>query len=404
MAPATLTTAEERPTRPVPPVLGALLVGLSALEVLLVSALSLTVELLGGRPLTPYVAPQYWLDYDAGFVRRGLPGEVLRLLSGDRTPTYAAAKVFGVGLSLAAVLAMALLALLLARRVPHRWTALALAAAVVVGPLGLPLFARDLGRYDAVGVLVLVALAAVPWLRLPPVLVLLGAAALAAVAVASEEFLVVLVVPVALLAVWPTLRRHQVRRGWAAVVVLPSVVVAGLSALLPAPPAVLRSALAAARAAGVPPSVPLVPGQTDHDAVSRLAYGFVENVRTYYSILTPAGVAGTTLIWAAVYLVLVGLVWHLVGRSIRERVFVLLTCGGALAALALSVAGIDFRRWWTLAAVAVLCAVLQLTSDRHRPSRRVGPVVVLALAALGATGIMLQGMPAYWTVPWWRLR
>ena len=404
MAPATLTDAEERSTRPVLPVLGALLIILSALEVLLVTALSLTVELVGGRPLTPYVAPQYWLDYDAGYVRRGLPGEVLRLLSSGRTPTYAAAEVFGVGLSLAAVLAMAVLALLLARQAPHRWSALALAAAVVVGPLGLPLLARDLGRYDAVGVLVLVALAAIPWSRLPPVLVLLGAAALAVVAVASEEFLVVLVVPVALAAVWPTLRRDRVPRGWAVVVALPSVVVAGLSALLPAPPTVLRSALAAARAAGVPPSVPLVPGQTDHDAVSRLGYGFVENVRTYYSILTPAGVAGTTLIWAATYLVLVGLVWHLLGRSVRERAFVLLTTGGAFAALALSVAGIDFRRWWTLAAVAVLCVVLQLTCGGRRPPRRTGPVVVLALAALGATGIVLQGMPAYWTVPWWRLR
>lgn len=406
MAPATtLTPTEERASGGSGlPVLGGVLIALAALVVLANTTVSLVGEVSSGRPLTPYVAPQYWLDYDAGFLRRALPGEVLRLLCGA-SPSYAAVKLAGVALSVAAVLAVALLALLLARRTRDRWTAVTVAAVVVVGPLGLPLLARDLGRYDTVGVLVLVVLAAVPWSRLPLPLAVPGAALPAAVAVASEEFLVILVVPVALVALWPALRERPHRYAWAVVAALPSFVLAGLSAALPAPPAVLRSAVAAARSAGVPPPVPLVPGQADHDAVSRLAYGFVDNVRTYYSILTPAGVAGTTLVWAAVYLVLVGLVWHLLGRSWRERAFLLLTVGGALAALALSVAGIDFRRWWTLAALTVLCLVLLLdpllpsTPDVARQGRR---VVVLALVALGGTGIMLADMPAYWILPWWR--
>ena len=407
MAPSTtLTTAEERASDGSGlPVLGGVLIALAAFVVLATTTVSLVGEVTSGRPLTPYVAPQYWLDYDGGFLRRALPGEVLRLLSGGSTPSYAAVKLAGVALSVAAVLAVVLLALLLARRTRTRWTAVTVAAVVVVGPLGLPLLARDLGRYDAVGVLVLVVLAAVPWSRLPVPLAVLGATLLAVVAVASEEFLVILVVPVALVALWPSLRDRPHRYAWAVASALPSFVLAGLSAALPAPPAVLRSAVAAARAAGVPPPVPLVPGQADHDAVSRLAYGFVENVRTYYSILTPAGVAGTTLVWAAVYLVLVGLVWHLLGRSWRERAFLLLAVGGALAALALSVAGIDFRRWWTLAALTVLCLVLLLdpllpsTPEAGRQGKR---VVVLALVALGATGIMLADVPAYWILPWWR--
>lgn len=409
MAPTTtLTTIQERASeRLLLPAVGRVLIAGAALVVLVTSTVSLIGEVASGRPLTPYVAPQYWLDYDGGFLRRALPAEALRLLTGGDAPSYAAVKLVGVGLSVAAVLSVVLLALLLARHAPDRWTALTVVAVVLVGPLGLPLLARDLGRYDAIGIVVLVTLTALPWSRLPSLLAVLGAAALAAVAVASEEFLVILVVPVAVVSVWPVLRRGSRPHGWAAVVALPSLVVAGLSAVLPAPPAVLRSAVAAARTAGVPPPVPLVPGQADHDAVSRLAYGFGENVRTYYSILTPAGVAGTAVVWAAVYLVLVGLVWHLLGRSLRERAFVLLAAGGALAALALSVAGIDFRRWWTLAAVAVLCLVLLLTSLLPSTPGRSdvpdgGPLVVLALVALGATGIMLADVPAYWTLPWWR--
>lgn len=410
MAPVTTVTAtqEHGADRARPPVVGAVLIALVAVADLAISTVSLIGEVVSGRPLTPYVAPQYWLDYDGGFVRRALPGEVLRLLTSGDSPSYAAVKLVGVGLSVAAALAVILLGLLLARRAPDRWTALTVGAAVVVAPLGLSLLARDLGRYDAIAVLVLVALSAVPWTRLPAPLTVLSAATLAAGAVASEEFLVILVVPVALVAVWPALRGRPRPRVWAAVAALPPLVVAGLSAVLPAPPAVLRSALDAARAAGVPYSVPLVPGQVDHDAVSRLGYGFVKNARTYYSILTPAGVVVTTVVWGAVYLVLVGLVWHLLGRSTRERAFVLLAVGGAFAALALSVAGIDYRRWWTLAAVAVLCLILLLSPLLPSGPSQAGTVrrrsrgVTVALVTLGATGIALASVPVYVAQPWWR--
>lgn len=411
MAPVTTPTPtqEHAAGRARSPVVGAVLIALAAVADLAISTVSLIGEVAGGRPLTPYVAPQYWLDYDGGFLRRALPGEVLRLLTGGDPPSYAIVKLVGVGLSVAAALAVILLGLLLAHRAPDGWTALTVVAAVVVAPLGLSLLARDLGRYDALGVLVLVTLTAVPWTRLPAPLTVLSAATLATGAVASEEFLVILVVPVALVAVWPALRGRPRPRVWAAVVALPPLVVAGLSAVLPASPAVLRSALGAARAAGVPHSVPMVPGQADHDSVSRLGYGFVENARTYYSILTPAGVAVTAVVWAAVYLTLVGLVWHLLGRSTRERAFALLAVGGALAALALSVAGIDFRRWWTLAAVAVLCLILLLSPLLPSGPSRAGTVrhrsraVTLALVTLGAIGIVLANVPVYVVPPpWWR--
>ena len=45
-----------------------------------------------------------------------------------------------------------------------------MAAAVLVTPLGLSHTARDLGRPDALGVLVAVLLVTVPWARLPPLL------------------------------------------------------------------------------------------------------------------------------------------------------------------------------------------------------------------------------------------
>ena len=374
------------------------LVLLAAAVVLVQAAAAMAHKVLGPRPMTPYVAPQYWLSYTQGFVRRALPGEVLRLLSGGHPPTYAAAKALGVGLSLAAVLAVGLLALLLARRVPERWAAWTVAAVVVVSPLGLSLYARDLGRSDAAGVLVLVALAALPWRRLPVPLVVVAVAVLAAAAVATAEFLVVLVVPVGVLAVWLASPGRRLRSVAAVACTLPAAVAAVLSAVLPAPLTLLTGAVAAARAAGVPPPVPIVPGHGDHDAVSRLKYGFLENMRTYYALFTPAGVVGTTLVWGTVYVVAVALVWHLLGRRVRGRAFLLLAAGPVLAALALSVAGIDFRRWWSLALVTALCLVLQVTAGPRRPAGAPRAAVLGGLVVLALAGLLLGGVSAYWDV------
>jgi len=370
------------------------MVAVAAALVLGSAVVSMVRSALGPRPLTSYVAPQYWLSYEEGFVRRALPGALLRLVTGGPDPSLALVKAAGVGWSVLAVLAVLVLAVGLARQAQDRRATVAVAAAVVVSPLGLSLYARDLGRPDTVGVVVLVALAALPWRRWPTLPAAAAVAGLTTAAVAAEEFLVGLVVPLGLLVLRSAWAGRRGRGLWIAVTLAPGLVVALLSAALPVPADLLTRALAAARAAGVRPSRPLVPGYGDHDSVSRLGYGMVENARIYYGITTPAGVVATTLLCALLHLLVLGVIWHLLGRSLRERVYLLLTGLPALVALALSVAGIDYRRWWSLALVAALGAVLQQTGERtSRPNA--GRALTAALIVLAVAGVALQSMPLW---------
>ena len=358
------------------------------------SSVSLVRALFEPSAMTPYVAPLYWLGYQDGFVRRALPGALARLLAGGEDPTLAQATFVGVAASVLAVLAVLLLAVLLGRRAASRTGATAVASAVVVSPLAVSLFARDLGRPDAFGVVVLVVLAAVPWRRLPAVAAALAVAVLTTAAVAAEEFLVAFVVPVGLLALWsqgPALRT-PLRAGLA---LAPSVLVAVLSALVPVSPALVQRTLTAALAAGVPPSLPIVPGYDDHDAVSRLGYSFGENARTYYSVTTPLGVVAATLLCAGFYLLVLVVVWRLLGRPLERSVFWLAAGLPALAALALAAAGIDYRRWWALALVTGLCLVLQLGERRARRPAVISSPLVVALVVLAVTGASLQTLPLW---------
>ena len=363
--------------------------------VLLTSVGTLLVRAGRPHPMTPYVAPQYWLGYSDGFVRRGLPGAALRVVAGGQPPSYDLVKGVALALTAAALGAVVVLALLLARQARDRLTATAVVAAVVASPLGLSLFARDVGRTDAVGVAVLVALVTLPWRRLAPGVVVAGVAVLTVAAVGSEEFLVAFVLPPALLTLWSALAGRRFRAAWTTAAVLPALLVAGLSALAPAPPAALARAQADARAAGVPGVVPMVGGPHDHDAVSRLGYGLLENVSAYYATTTPLRVLVTTAVWASVYVLVLGLVWRLLGRAVRDRAFVLLTTGMALAALALSVIGVDYRRWWALAAVTGLAMILQRGRQRRASPGRVGRGVVVGLVVLTVAGLLLRSMPVY---------
>jgi hypothetical protein len=100
----------------------------------------------------------------------------------------------------------------------------------------------------------------------------------------------------------------------------------------------------------------------------------------------------TTAVWASMQLLLLAVVWRLLGRSWRERAFLLLVaCSGAVA-LALSVAGIDYRRWWALAAVGALC-VLALLVRTPGPRRRIEFGTAAALVVLALTGLLLRTMP-----------
>ena len=205
---------------------------LLAAVVLVVTCVALAQRAVRPEPMTPYVAPLWWLGYSDGFVRRGLPGALLRMLAGG-PPSLALANAAGVALTVAGVVALVALAVALARRAPDRWSALAVAAAVLVTPFGVSLTARDLGRPDALGVLVAVVLVTVPWARLPPPLAVVVVALLTSAAVGAEELLAVLVLLLAGLALQSAFPRA--RPPWPALAVLPGLVLAGLSALAPLP-------------------------------------------------------------------------------------------------------------------------------------------------------------------------
>ena len=374
---------------------GVLVAAVGAVVVLLTSVSTLVARAGRPDPMTPYVAPQYWLGYSDGFVRRGFPGAVLRVLSGGQPPSYELVKAAAVGLTAASLLAVVVLALLLARRTGDRLAAAAVVVAMMASPLSIAHLARDVGRTDALGVVVLVALVALPWRRLPPVAVVVSVALLTSAAVASEEFLVAFVLPPAVLAVRSALAGRRFPAAWTAAAVLPSLLVALLSAVRAAPPDALRRADAEARSAGVPATVPLAGGPQDHDAVSRLGYSLWENVTAYYATTTPVRVLVTTLIWASAYLLLVGLVWLLLGRSVRDRGFVLVTSGMGLVAVALSVIGIDYRRWWALAAVSALCLILLRRRERPGRRERISRGTVVGLVVLTVSGLLLRSMPVY---------
>ena len=372
-----------------------LLAAAGAVVVLLTSVGTLVARAGRPHPMTPYVAPQYWLSYSDGFVRRGFPGAALRAVAGGQPPGYDLVKAAALGLAAASLVAVLVLALLLARRAGDRLAAAAVLIAVLASPLGLSHLARDVGRTDALGFVVLVALVALPWRRLPPPLVVASVALLTSVAVASEEFLVAFVLPPAVLAVRSALAGRRFGAAWVAVAVLPALLLALLSAVTTAPAAAIARAHADARAAGVPGSVPLVGGPQDHDAVSRLGYGLLDNVADYYATTTPLRVLVTAAVWASVYLLLLGLVWLLLGGSVPDRAFLLLAAGMAMVALALSVIGIDYRRWWALAAVTALCLVLQLVRGKPGEPAHVGRGIAVALLVLTTAGVLLRAMPVY---------
>ena len=345
-------------------------------------------------PLTPYVFPQYWLDYGDGFVRRALPGEVLRRLLGhppDRGEAVLAATV----LALAAVAGVLALAVALARRAGSRSAGLAVAGAVVVSPLTLSLPVRDLGRPDSVGLAVLALLACLPWQRLPVPLATGLVALLCTAATATQEFLLLVVAPVAVLALARCVRGRRARVVAALVALAPAVLVAGLSALAPVPLSAVDRATAEAAAAGVPPPGALVP---DHTSVLRLRYGFLDNLTAYYSLLDAPTVVATTLMWGGVAVLTLGLGWQLIGGALRDRRFVAVLAGAVLVAGLLSCAGIDHRRWWALATVGGLAALILLTPPSRAgdgPGRRRALLLVPAAALLVAAGWAMQLFPVF---------
>jgi hypothetical protein len=211
--------------------------------------------------LTDYKAPNYWLGYRFGFVRRGLPGALLARVVGG-PPTYRQVEVAAATLSRAAALSVVPIAIRARRHVPPGLPRTVARGLIVLSPLTCSLLQHDVGRYDAVGVLVLAGLAgvgsALRRLSVPVGTVLLAAAV--GVATASEEFLLAVVAPAALAAAAQLSGAQELSPGrrllLSGAVLGPGAVVAAASMLVPPPPGALSAARDEATRAGSAPPAP----------------------------------------------------------------------------------------------------------------------------------------------------
>jgi hypothetical protein len=352
---------------------------------------------IGTTPaLTDYKAPNYWLDYRCGFVRRGLPGELLRRMVGG-TPTHRQVTVFAAGLSQAAALSVVPMAIQVSRRAPDRLHQVVAATLLVLSPLTSSLLLYDVGRYDAVGVLVLALLVAARsvWARLPlPVAAVLLAAGVG-LATATEEFLFAVVAPAAAAAVrsagGPDLSPGR-RLLLLCAVLAPGAAVAGVSLLVPAPRAALHAARDEATRAGVGP--PGVMG----DALAALDRSLVENL-AFFRLFEPTPIVQSLTLWSGLYLVTAMLLGRLLGP--RRSYHALAGVQGVVGA-ALCTVGADFRRWWGLALLGLVATIGLLEPDESVGSVDAVPTrVAVGAALLTLAGLRLRHITVY---PWGPVR
>jgi len=321
-----------------------------------------------------FVGPQYYLSYEHGFVRRGLPGEVIRLLGG---PAKVSIDAFGWRLTAAevvAVVALAAIVFVQLRGSPLRFAA---AALVLLSPLSAPLFLVDPGRYDAVGVVALLVIVLLGYLsaeRRRPLLVGGVATATMVIAALSEEFLVLfLLVPAALV-----MSRHveSARRPRRAAVAIAAPIAIGFAVAISS--TVTRPTQAEVDA------IQLANGRTPStfDAALFMRATIVSEAR-YVADHGLQQLLHTGLIWLAVstlaLLVLAG-AYRLGGRW-----YWALTVSNACLVLAFSVLALDQRRWWTLAFLSQIAAVAiryaHPPDDHDRPAQP-RSLLVVGLALL----------------------
>jgi hypothetical protein len=341
--------------------------------------------------LSHYQASIYWVSYTDGFVRRGLPGEVLRILTGGSpTPTWAT--VLAVILLVTATLAFLMLGWLAALAAGSFADKLLVVALVAASPSTLSLVVRDIGRYDAIGFVAMAAMVPISLSRgASPPRRLGRAAAMAAVllaATASEEFLFAFLAPLAVLGLqtlgWTG--RQLVRV--AAAVVAPGAAVAVSSLAIRPPTESLVAAIGRASGAGLDVDV------SSENAISSLNQTTAQGVEFMLS-MSPLTIATCVALFGGCYVVTAMIVWAAMGRPGGRLAHALIATFG-VAALAMSALGNDYRRWWAMAFVAAVAGLIVLAhrvSDEPVPVARPVPTL-LACAALLAS-VVMQPLPVW---------
>ncbi len=321
------------------------------------------------------MGPWYYLDYSDGFVRRGLPGELLRLTWGASPVSV---EVVGWGLSLAAVPALVFVAMRIGSLASRPGARLAASTLVLIAPLGITTIIRDPGRGDCVGMIAMAAMLLVATKRRPSPAVAVGVAALAtAIAVASEEFLIIFLAPAVASLLYVTVRARSpigaqgFGKRCATLISL---------ALLPGIALTLASAVTKPSSAYLDNLERRSHKSGGVGAVWELHHS-LGGVMTWVLHRRELGaIVASTFIWLFVYLVTVIAIRIAVGRL---SIWYWVSATYFALAAAISVVALDVRRWWTLGLVGHL-AVTGILASHDRPPReaestwvrRVGPYVV----------------------------
>ncbi len=302
---------------------------------------------------------QYFVNYaEHGFAKRALVGTLLHPLMGvPERPEHLAFWLM-VALSLAGLIGMIGL---VQRYLPHSETGddgvVLLRCALAVGSLGSMQLAHDFGRFDVIGLALLVAtLALVARGRI------WSAAAVCVLAVLVHEAFAVYGAPLVLALGW-----HAMRRGRSA----------GRASLCMAP--------LAAVVAGACLTVLLYGNSADAAATPYGTGGYVwqRGLVEFGGPLGPWDVALLALVWGAV----LGLYLAMAGKGARQAPLLLLAVA---CPLALNVLGIDHSRWLTLGfyvTVIALGAQARLLGWPLRQpgtaARRAGYLLCLPLGPMG---------------------
>lgn len=339
---------------------------------------------IGGIGLVQsWSASQYWVTYRDGFIRRGLPGQVLAWLT-NGTPTGTQMSAYATVLAGFGAVALGLLALLLGREASTRRGAFLVFTLIAVSPFTFSLIVRDLGRYDVIGFVGLVMVALIG-LRASGLWAAILSGLVCIVAVASEEFLLVHLAPVVLLAVRYASRGSSSATYMATAAVLPAAGMAVASTLVRPDRGSLLRAVDLAHVAR--PDI----ARDGRHAIAALSQSLESAVSHYFQI-SPWTMPVLAVLFGGFAAAAVALAWVCVGcpqgRILRGIGLYLM-----LATVGLSVVGIDYRRWWGLAFVAALASLVLLCPCGRQGNRDSGLSSVLFTVAVLATSVALQLAP-----------
>lgn len=306
------------------------------------------------------MGPWFYLDYSDGFVRRGLPGELLRLIWG---PSPVSVEIVGWAISFVAAAAMIFIALRIGSLAQRPGAGLVATTIVLITPLGITTIIRDPGRGDYIGMTAMAAMLLVATTRRPSPAVAVCAAALGtAIAVASQEFLIAFLAPVvgSLLYVTVRVRSPTGTPGFAkhcakliSFALLPAIALTVASAVTKPSSAYLHNLHHRSHP------------QAGHGADWELGQSLGGVMEWVLQSRGLGAIIATTSIWGLVYLVTVLAIRIVVGR-LGTWYWISATYFALVAAT--STVALDVRRWWTLGLVSHL-VVTGILASHDRPPR-----------------------------------